>query len=250
MNSALLTRPSALVPVAMSLGALATVLIYAAMFGTARQADEGTAAHLWQLLMAGQLPVVAFFAFKWLPSSLDRQGRFLRCSSVRRSPRCSRSGGSSGRARSRGSLKPDATGPVRVTGPVRALHSRRAAICNRSSARRSRKPFRPLDSTSHRLRSFPLREIPDHRPLSLNRHAQALRSIRRGVTTMDPEIQRLLSRTDDLLHRSRTLAKELEVFSESLHSMLMRHAERQHRLEDSESRHFIDLARRPHSPWR
>jgi hypothetical protein len=37
------------------------------MFGTARQADEGTAAHLWQLLMAGQLPVIAFFAIKWLP---------------------------------------------------------------------------------------------------------------------------------------------------------------------------------------
>jgi hypothetical protein len=37
------------------------------MFGTARQADEGTAAHLWQLLMAGQVPFVAFFAVKWLP---------------------------------------------------------------------------------------------------------------------------------------------------------------------------------------
>jgi hypothetical protein len=35
----------------------------------ARQADEGTAAHLWQLLMAGQLPVIAFFAIAWLPRS-------------------------------------------------------------------------------------------------------------------------------------------------------------------------------------
>jgi len=67
---------------------------------------------------------------------------------------------------------------------------------------------------------------------------------------MDPEIQRLLSQTDDLLHRSRTLAKELEVFSESLHSMLTRHAERQHQLEDSEHGQFIDLARTPRSPWR
>ena len=68
MNTTLLKRPGALVPVVMSLGALATVMGYATMFGTARQADEGTAAHIWQLLMAGQVPVVAFFAIKWLPA--------------------------------------------------------------------------------------------------------------------------------------------------------------------------------------
>jgi hypothetical protein len=68
MDVALLRRPSALVPVAMSVGALAIAVGYAALFGTARQADEGTAAHLWQLLMAGQVPVVAFFAIKWLPT--------------------------------------------------------------------------------------------------------------------------------------------------------------------------------------
>ena len=60
-------RPSAWIPVAMSLIALAIVLIHIARFGTAREADEGTAAHLWQILMAGQLPIVAFFAIKWLP---------------------------------------------------------------------------------------------------------------------------------------------------------------------------------------
>ena len=62
-------HPSAFVPVAMSAAALAIVIGYAAMFGVARQADEGTAAHLWQLLMAGQLPVVLFFALRWLPSA-------------------------------------------------------------------------------------------------------------------------------------------------------------------------------------
>ena len=62
-----LKHPSAFVPVAMSLFALAVVLTHIAFFGTARQPDEGTAAHLWQLLMAGQLPIVAFFAFRWLP---------------------------------------------------------------------------------------------------------------------------------------------------------------------------------------
>ncbi len=68
MKAALLNRPSAFIPVVMSVAALAVVLGYAAMFGVARQADEGTAAHLWQLLMAGQIPVVAFFAIKWLPT--------------------------------------------------------------------------------------------------------------------------------------------------------------------------------------
>ncbi len=60
-------RPSAFLPVAMSLASLVVVLVHVAMFGTAHAADEGTAAHLWQILIAGQLPVVAFFAIKWLP---------------------------------------------------------------------------------------------------------------------------------------------------------------------------------------
>jgi hypothetical protein len=68
MNTVLLKRPSALIPLAMSVAALATVMGYAVMFGTARQADEGAAAHVWQLLMAGQVPVIAFFAVKWLPT--------------------------------------------------------------------------------------------------------------------------------------------------------------------------------------
>ena len=65
----MLKRTSAWLPIAMSLGALATVLVYLAMRGPAPQADEGTAAHLWQLLMAAQVPVVLFFAFRWLPQS-------------------------------------------------------------------------------------------------------------------------------------------------------------------------------------
>src|SRR5919206_1948557 len=67
MNISIMKQPSAFIPVVMSLAALAIVLGYIAMFGAAREADEGTAAHLWQLLMAGQVPVVAFFAVKWLP---------------------------------------------------------------------------------------------------------------------------------------------------------------------------------------
>ena len=63
----MLRQPSAFLPVAMSLTALVIVLGRIALYGTAREPDEGTAAHLWQLLMAGQMPVLAFFAIKWLP---------------------------------------------------------------------------------------------------------------------------------------------------------------------------------------
>ena len=63
----MMKRPSAFLPVTMSLAALATVLVHVALFGTAREADEGTAAHIFQLLLVVQLPIVAFFAITWLP---------------------------------------------------------------------------------------------------------------------------------------------------------------------------------------
>ena len=64
---AILKKPSAFLPLAMSVGALATVLLYVLVFGPAHQSDEGTAAHIWQILMAGQIPIIMFFAIKWLP---------------------------------------------------------------------------------------------------------------------------------------------------------------------------------------
>ena len=67
MNAAPMRRPSAILPVAMSIVALALVLGHVAVYGIVREADEGTPAHLFQLLMAGQVPIVAFFAIKWLP---------------------------------------------------------------------------------------------------------------------------------------------------------------------------------------
>ena len=68
MDIALLKRPSAFLPVVMSGAALALLVGYILMFGTARQEDEGTAAHLWQLLMAGQVPIIGFFVIRWLPA--------------------------------------------------------------------------------------------------------------------------------------------------------------------------------------
>jgi hypothetical protein len=63
----IIKQPSAFIPMAMSLIALTMVLSFLATNGVVHQADEGTEAHLWQLLMAGQIPIVVFFAIKWLP---------------------------------------------------------------------------------------------------------------------------------------------------------------------------------------
>jgi hypothetical protein len=65
----MMKQPSAFLPVAMSFAALATVLGHVARFGVAREADEGTAAHVFQLLMIAQVPIVALFAIKWLPQA-------------------------------------------------------------------------------------------------------------------------------------------------------------------------------------
>jgi hypothetical protein len=64
---ATLRQPSAYLPVAMSLVALALVLGYVAIFGVAHEADEGAAAHIWQLLMVLQVPIIALFAIKYFP---------------------------------------------------------------------------------------------------------------------------------------------------------------------------------------
>jgi hypothetical protein len=67
MSRSLIKRPSAVLPLVMSCAALALVLGHAVLFGVVHEADEGTAAHIFQLLMAAQVPVVAYFAIKWLP---------------------------------------------------------------------------------------------------------------------------------------------------------------------------------------
>lgn len=77
MNVSLLKQPSALLPMAMSLAALALVLSHIAIYGVVHEADEGAAAHIWQLLMAGQMPVVGYFALKWLPQAPGKALRVL-----------------------------------------------------------------------------------------------------------------------------------------------------------------------------
>jgi hypothetical protein len=65
----LLRHPTGFLPVAMSVGALGMIVWYVAVHGVAQQADEGAQAHLWQLLVAGQVPLMAYFAFRWLPAA-------------------------------------------------------------------------------------------------------------------------------------------------------------------------------------
>ena len=62
-------KTSAWLPLAMSFMALALPLSYIAIFGTAKEPphDEGVAAHLFQLLIGGQVFVIAYFVAVWVP---------------------------------------------------------------------------------------------------------------------------------------------------------------------------------------
>ena len=67
VNVSLIKQLSAWLPLTMSLAALALVLGHAAIYGIVHEADEGTPAHIFQILMIAQIPVAAYFALKWLP---------------------------------------------------------------------------------------------------------------------------------------------------------------------------------------
>ncbi|MBI3335814.1 MAG: hypothetical protein HY001_04960 [Candidatus Portnoybacteria bacterium] len=67
MNS-IIKKPSAWIPIVLSLAVLATMLIYIAIAGApTRQPDEGTAAHLFQIWLVLEALMIGFFAIKWLP---------------------------------------------------------------------------------------------------------------------------------------------------------------------------------------
>jgi len=73
----LLKQPSAFLPLALSLCALTLVLVATQIFGAGHEPDEGTPAHLFQLLMVIQAPIVLFFAVKWLPQDTRQASRVL-----------------------------------------------------------------------------------------------------------------------------------------------------------------------------
>jgi hypothetical protein len=60
---------SAWLPVAISLFLIALAVRHVAIYGPGMKADEGTEAHLFQLLMPVQALVIAYFAYTWLPKS-------------------------------------------------------------------------------------------------------------------------------------------------------------------------------------
>lgn len=59
-------------PLAIPAFLLALVVRYVAIHGVVSQADEGTEAHLFQLLMPVQVAVMALFAVIWLPRAPRR----------------------------------------------------------------------------------------------------------------------------------------------------------------------------------
>ena len=63
----MLRQPSGFLPLAMSLAGIVLVLSHVAVAGAGPEADEGTVARVWWLLMAAQVPLVAFFALTHLP---------------------------------------------------------------------------------------------------------------------------------------------------------------------------------------
>jgi hypothetical protein len=65
--STVMKLPTAFLPIVMSLVVLGTVLVSLATSGIVRGGDEGAAAHIFQLLMAAQVPVVVYFAITWVP---------------------------------------------------------------------------------------------------------------------------------------------------------------------------------------
>lgn len=66
-SNSLLRQPSAWIPLAVSLAALAFLLGYVAVFGIVQHEDEGAPARIFQLVMLAQLPVIAWFTVRWLP---------------------------------------------------------------------------------------------------------------------------------------------------------------------------------------
>ena len=64
-----LKYPSAWLPLAMSGGGIFLVVLHVARYGVTHDTDEGTSAHLFQILMVLQVPIVGYFAVKWLPQA-------------------------------------------------------------------------------------------------------------------------------------------------------------------------------------
>lgn len=68
--TSIIKRPSAWLPVMLSLTVLVMWLAGIAMFGPpVREPDEGTAAHLFQIWLVLEVLMVGYFVIRWLPQS-------------------------------------------------------------------------------------------------------------------------------------------------------------------------------------
>ena len=76
---ALFKHPSAWLPIALSFIVLAFIFVTVAFSDpvVARQPDEGTAAHLFQIWLVLELFMLAFFGFTWLPRKPREAGIIL-----------------------------------------------------------------------------------------------------------------------------------------------------------------------------
>jgi hypothetical protein len=67
----ILRHPSAYLPIIMSIGALTIPWIWVLVFGPDPYGDEGGAAHIFQILAFVQIPIILYFAIRWLSESKD-----------------------------------------------------------------------------------------------------------------------------------------------------------------------------------
>ena len=72
-----LKEPLAFIPIGLSLSALAMTVLVVAVNGVVREADEGTAAHLFQSFMAASFTVSVAFVIRWLARAPRQMLRIL-----------------------------------------------------------------------------------------------------------------------------------------------------------------------------
>ena len=82
MNLSVFRAPAAWLPLALSALALAVLACRVLIVGGAPERDEGLAAHLWQLLMAAQLPIIGWFLVRSAPRGFRRAAPVLAAQAI------------------------------------------------------------------------------------------------------------------------------------------------------------------------
>ena len=65
----LMKKPSAFLPPVISIAAFLLVIISVVYFGAVHKIDEGASAHLFQMLIALEVPIIVYFVIRWLPQT-------------------------------------------------------------------------------------------------------------------------------------------------------------------------------------